>query len=87
MIPRGAALLAIDVQKGFDAPRWGPRNNPGAESTIAGLLKAWRSADWPVVHAQHVSESPVRRSGRGSPGSRSSRRRSPRKGSRCSRRA
>ncbi len=68
MIPRGAALLVIDVQKGFDAPRWGPRNNPGAESTIAGLLKAWRSADWPVVHAQHVSEEPGSALGPGQPG-------------------
>ena len=68
MIPRGAALLVIDVQKGFDAPGWGPRNNPGAESTVAGLLEAWRLAGWPVVHAQHVSVEPGSALGPGQPG-------------------
>ena len=52
MIPTGAAPLVIDVQKGFDAPGWGPRNNGEAESTIASLLEAWKAAGWPVVHAQ-----------------------------------
>ena len=68
MIPRGAALLVIDVQKGFDAPGWGPRNNPGAEGTVAGLLEAWRLAGWPVVHAQHVSVEPGSALGPGQPG-------------------
>ncbi|MCL7959488.1 MAG: cysteine hydrolase [marine benthic group bacterium] len=58
MVPHGAALLVIDVQKGFDTPGWGRRNNPEAESVIASLLEAWRAADWPVVHAQHVSVEP-----------------------------
>ncbi|NNK48476.1 MAG: cysteine hydrolase [Gemmatimonadetes bacterium] len=58
MIPDGAALLVIDVQKGFDAPGWGGRNNASAEDVVAQLLEAWRSAGWPVIHAQHVSLEP-----------------------------
>ena len=68
MIPIGAALLVIDVQKGFDAPDWGPRNNPGAEGMVARLLEAWRSAGWPVVHAQHVSAEDGSALGPGQPG-------------------
>ena len=53
-----AALLVIDVQQGLDEPRWGARNNPGAEREIAALLAAWRHAGWPVIHVQHMSENP-----------------------------
>ena len=50
-----AALIVIDVQKGFDAPRLGKRNNPEAESNIAALLNHWRAAGRPVKHIQHDS--------------------------------
>jgi len=62
-LPRNAVLLIIDVQKGFDDPRWGQRNNPQAEHSIAGLLAAWRASRRPVFHVQHLSilpDSPLR---------------------------
>ena len=68
MVPRGAALLVIDVQRGFDTPGWGRRNNPEAETVIASLLGAWRAAGWPVLHAQHVSLEPGSALGPGQPG-------------------
>ncbi|MBC7882280.1 MAG: cysteine hydrolase [Anaerolineae bacterium] len=53
-----AALLLIDVQKAFDDPVWGHRNNPEAEHRIAELLSFWRKASQPVIHIQHLSVLP-----------------------------
>ena len=53
-----AALLIIDVQQGFSAPSWGPRNNPEAENNIALLLAAWRETGRPVIHVHHDSSMP-----------------------------
>ena len=59
MNPRSpVALLLIDVQQGLDDPRWGDRNNPGAEQQIGALLAAWRREKWPVIHVQHMSQEP-----------------------------
>jgi len=55
---KNSALLLIDVQKGFDLPFWGPRNNPEAESNIAKLLSVWRKNDLPIIHVKHCSISP-----------------------------
>jgi nicotinamidase-related amidase len=52
------ALLIIDVQQGFDSPKWGERNNPDAEEKLGELLAAWRAAQRPVIHVQHLSRSP-----------------------------
>jgi len=51
-------LLVIDVQKGFDDPKWGRRNNPQAEVNIRKLLDAWRETNMPIIHAQHCSMEP-----------------------------
>ena len=53
-----AALVLIDVQDGFDDPRWGVRNNTNAESNMAQLLESWRRLDWPIFHIQHLSSEP-----------------------------
>jgi nicotinamidase-related amidase len=51
------ALLIIDVQKGFDNPFWGNRNNPQAELNITLLLNKWREQASPIIHIQHCSTS------------------------------
>ena len=53
-----AALLAIDVQKGFDLASWGERNNPAMEANGRALIAAWRATGRPLVHARHDSRTP-----------------------------
>jgi nicotinamidase-related amidase len=55
---KNPALLVIDVQKGFDAEVWGPRNNPSAEANIKVLLDAWALAQQPIVLVRHDSVKP-----------------------------
>jgi nicotinamidase-related amidase len=67
-LPENAVLLIIDVQKGFDDPLWGKRNNPDAERNMARILAAWRLSARPVFHVQHVSVMPGSPLGPKSPG-------------------
>jgi len=58
LLSSSTALLIIDVQKGFDDPKWGRRNNPDAEANISNLINVWRSEKRPVIHIQHCSVEP-----------------------------
>jgi nicotinamidase-related amidase len=57
-ILKKTALLIIDVQKGFNDPKWGRRNNPNAEANISRLISLWRSDKRPIIHIQHCSVEP-----------------------------
>ncbi|MGW1216539.1 cysteine hydrolase family protein [Streptomyces sp. NPDC002499] len=58
-ISENAALVVVDVQKGFEeADFWGPRNNPGADDNIARLIDVWQSSGRPVVFVRHDSSKP-----------------------------
>lgn len=52
------ALILIDIQKGFNDPYWGARNNPDAEKQAGQLLAHWRKQGWPVFIIQHLSSNP-----------------------------
>ncbi len=57
-LPSNAALVIIDLQKAFDDPRCGQRNNPEAEANTGRLLAGWRRTGRPVIHVQHLSREP-----------------------------
>ncbi|MBD0742574.1 cysteine hydrolase family protein [Streptomyces sp. CBMA152] len=58
-ITQNAALVVVDVQKGFDESEfWGPRNNPAADENIASLIASWQDTGRPVVFVRHDSVEP-----------------------------
>lgn len=58
-IAENAALVVIDVQKGFEElDFWGARNNPGADDNIAALIDVWQATGRPVVFVRHDSVKP-----------------------------
>jgi nicotinamidase-related amidase len=62
------ALVVVDVQAGFDDPRWGPRNNPGCDANVAALLEAFVTSGRPVVVVRHDSDEPDSALRAGTPG-------------------
>ncbi|MEV6122431.1 cysteine hydrolase family protein [Streptomyces sp. NPDC052077] len=54
-----AALVVVDVQKGFEElDFWGERNHPEADGNIAALIDVWQSTGRPVVLVRHDSARP-----------------------------
>lgn len=55
-IAENAALVVIDVQRGFEEVEyWGVRNNPEADANIAALIDVWQASGRPVVYTRHDS--------------------------------
>ena len=57
-VSSSAALVIIDVQKGFDDPVWGARNNPGAENVMKEVLRKFRLNGRKSIHVRHDSLNP-----------------------------
>ncbi|HET6858086.1 MAG TPA: isochorismatase family protein [Streptomyces sp.] len=58
-ISENAALVVVDVQKGFEEEEhWGVRNNPAADDNIAALIDVWQATGRPVVFVRHDSLKP-----------------------------
>ncbi|HEY2793332.1 MAG TPA: isochorismatase family protein [Micromonosporaceae bacterium] len=50
------ALVIVDVQKAFEDPEMGRRDNPDAEANIGALAEAWQSAGRPIVRVAQTEE-------------------------------
>lgn len=64
MAPR-PTLIVVDVQRAFEDPSWGERNNPAFEQNLAAALEGWRAHGAPIIHVRHESPEPEGRFRRG----------------------
>jgi nicotinamidase-related amidase len=62
------ALIVVDVQRGFDDPAWGRRDNPDCEGNIEALIGHWRARGRPLVYVRHDSDEPGSPLAPGTPG-------------------
>lgn len=62
------ALIIIDVQKAFDNPALGRRDNPDAEANIGALVAAWQANGRPMVRVAHTDDDPSSAFAEGAPG-------------------
>ena len=62
------ALIVVDVQRGFDEPVWGRRDNPDCERNIEALIAHWREQGRPLVYVRHDSDEPGSSLAPGQPG-------------------
>ena len=62
------ALIVVDVQRGFDDPSWGRRDNPDCEANVAALIASWRERGLPLVFVRHDSDEPGSPLAPGQPG-------------------
>jgi len=65
-----AVLLPIDMQAGFDEPRWPPRWNRDLEDNGRALLALWRGKRLPIIHVRHDSAEAGSSLAPGTPGNR-----------------
>jgi nicotinamidase-related amidase len=66
---REMGLVVVDVQRGFDDPAWGSRDNPACEQNIAQLIDHWRlSGRGPLIYVRHDSNYPESILAPGNPG-------------------
>ncbi len=49
------ALILIDVQRAWDDPMWGRRNNPRAETVMSQILEGFRTRGLHIYHVVHDS--------------------------------
>ncbi|PWC32958.1 cysteine hydrolase family protein [Azospirillum sp. TSO35-2] len=70
LFPQSTLLLAVDMQRAFDEPRWPRRWNRDADRNGLRLLDAWRRTARPIFHVRHDSSEPTSTLRPGQPGNR-----------------